>query len=46
MGGLHGSFWGIGILFHAAGVYIFDGRFFGADWEEKKIQEILDKQSK
>lgn len=39
-------FWGIGILFHAAGVYIFDGRFFGADWEEKKIQEILDKQSK
>lgn len=39
-------FWGIGVLFHAASVYVFDGVMFGADWEEKKVQEILEKNSK
>jgi len=33
--------WGIGIAMHAAYVFGF-GRWFGPDWEEKKIQEIMD----
>jgi hypothetical protein len=34
--------WGIGIVVHA--VYVFGpGRWFGQDWEEKKIKEIMDK---
>lgn len=36
-------FWGIGVVFHAFGVF---GKnvFLGNDWEEKKIQEIIDKE--
>ncbi len=36
-------FWGIGLIFHAMGVF---GRniFLGNDWEEKKIKEIMDKE--
>jgi len=35
-------FWGIGLLAHGLSVF---GRdiFFGDDWEEKKIQEYMDK---
>ena len=35
-------FWGIGLAFNAAGVF---GRnaFWGQNWEEKKIQELMDK---
>jgi len=34
--------WGIGIVVHA--VYVFGpGRWFGQDWEEKKIKEIMDR---
>jgi pheromone shutdown protein TraB len=35
-------FWGIGLLAHGLSVF---GRniFFGSDWEEKKIQEFMDK---
>ncbi|WP_367768554.1 2TM domain-containing protein [Flavobacterium sp. WC2421] len=35
-------FWGIGLLSHGLSVF---GRelFFGSDWEEKKIQELMDK---
>ena len=33
--------WGIGIVMHA--VYVFGfGHWFGPDWEEKKITEIMD----
>jgi hypothetical protein len=33
--------WGTGLVMHA--VYVFGlGRWFGPDWEEKKIQEIID----
>ena len=32
--------WGIGIVFHAVGVFNHTS-FFGHDWEERKIQEIL-----
>jgi uncharacterized integral membrane protein len=33
--------WGIGIVLHA--VYVFGlGHWFGPDWEERKIEEIID----
>ena len=33
--------WGTGIVMHA--VYVFGfGHWFGPDWEEKKIQEIME----
>ena len=36
-------FWGIGLMFHAMGVF---GKniFLGNDWEEKKIKEIMEKE--
>lgn len=38
-------FWGIGLLAHALSV--FGGNmFFGKDWEERKVKEILQKQVK
>ena len=36
-------FWGIGIVFHAANVFIFKGKFLGKEWEEKKIKEMMKK---
>ncbi|KGO92980.1 2TM domain-containing protein [Flavobacterium subsaxonicum] len=35
-------FWGIGLLLHAFGVFGTDV-FLGADWEERKIREYMDK---
>jgi hypothetical protein len=35
-------FWGIGILCHAFSVFGIDV-FFGKNWEERKIKEIMDK---
>ena len=35
-------FWGIGLCFHAFGVFGMD-LIFGTDWENKKIKEIMDK---
>lgn len=35
-------FWGIGLLAHGLSVFGRD-LFFGADWEEKKIREFMDK---
>lgn len=32
--------WGIGIAIHAFS-YVVDERLFGAEWEERKIQETL-----
>ena len=37
--------WGIAIVVHAFSVFGF-GRLFGADWEEKKIREIMEKEEK
>ncbi|MDI1305532.1 MAG: 2TM domain-containing protein [bacterium] len=36
-------FWGIGLIAHGLSVF---GRniFFGANWEEKKIQELMEKE--
>ena len=38
-------FWGIGLVAHGASVF---GKniFFGSNWEEKKIQEFMDKDKK
>ena len=35
-------FWGIGLLFHGLSVF---GKniFFGSNWEEKKIKELMDR---
>ena len=37
-------FWGIGIFFHWMGVFGFKSLGFSRDWEERKIQEYLDKE--
>jgi len=38
-------FWGVGILLHASSIFI-KGKYFGEEWEEKKIKEIMEKQGK
>ena len=35
--------WGVGLAFHALSVFGF-GRWFSADWEERKIQEFMQKE--
>lgn len=35
-------FWGIGVFFHWLGVFGFNS-LFGNNWEEKKIKELMDK---
>ncbi|HEU4495964.1 MAG TPA: 2TM domain-containing protein [Flavobacterium sp.] len=36
-------FWGIGIAFHALGVF-GTALFFGSGWEEKKIRQLMEKE--
>jgi hypothetical protein len=36
-------FWGIGLIAHASSVFGKD-LFFGNNWEERKIQEFMDKE--
>ena len=36
-------FWGIGMFFHWMGVFGFRSLGFGKDWEENKIQELMEK---
>jgi hypothetical protein len=38
-------FWGIGIFWHAMGVFVF-GKFTGIGWEKKKIAEIMEEMDK
>ena len=38
-------FWGIGVAFHAMSVF-GSSLFLGRNWEEKKIQQILNKDNK
>jgi hypothetical protein len=38
-------FWGIGIVLHASKVFVFKDKFLGKTWEEKKIKEIMEKES-
>ncbi len=35
--------WGIGVALHALTVFGF-GPMFGADWEERKIRELMEKE--
>ena len=35
--------WGIGLLIHAAGVFL-GGSFLGAEWERRKVEELMDRQ--
>jgi len=35
--------WGIGLAMHALSVYGF-GRWFSANWEERKIREFMEKE--
>ena len=35
--------WGVGLFFHALSVFGFGPRF-GADWEERKIRELMEKE--
>lgn len=35
--------WGIGLIFHAIGTFNLNP-FFGKDWEERKIREIMDEE--
>lgn len=37
-------FWGIGMFFHWLGVFGFKSLGFGAEWEEKKIKEMMEKE--
>lgn len=37
--------WGIGLMFHAFGVFRIVP-FFGEDWEEKKIKEFMENEKK
>ena len=39
-------FWGIAILLHASRVFVLKGKFFGEEWEQKKIKEIIEKEEK
>ncbi len=34
--------WGIGLAAHGASVFVFP-HFFGKDWEERKIRELMQK---
>ena len=39
-------FWGVGILFSAANIFLRKGRFMGSEWEEKKIKKMMDRENK
>ena len=36
-------FWGIGLAFHALGVFT-ENVLFGKEWEERKVRELMEKQ--
>ncbi len=38
-------FWGIGVIFHALGVF-GPNLVFGKEWEDRKIKEYMDKENK
>ena len=38
-------FWGIGVSWHALGVFVFN-RFPGAGWEKRKMEEIIKEMDK
>ena len=38
-------FWGIGLFFHWLGVFGFKN-FFGSNWEERKIKQMMEEEDK
>ena len=36
-------FWGIAVVIHAVKIFILKGKFLGAEWEERKIREMMEK---
>ena len=38
-------FWGIGLFWHAMGVFAFH-KFAGSSWEKKKIRELMEEMDK
>ena len=38
--------WGVGVFFHWMAVFGFRKIGFGKDWEERKIKELMEEQSK
>lgn len=38
-------FWGIGLAFHGFGVF-WTNVFFGRNWEERKVRELMEKDKK
>jgi len=38
-------FWGIGLAIHAFNTYS-SGRFFGREWEERKIREYMEREER
>ena len=38
-------FWGIGLAFHGFGVF-WSNVFFGRNWEERKVRELMEKDKK
>ena len=38
-------FWGLAILLHASKVFILKGKFLGKEWEDRKIKELMEKES-
>lgn len=37
-------FWGIGVIFHFLGIFVFSNKIFGKKWEEKKIKEYMEEE--
>lgn len=37
--------WGIGLFVHFLSVFVLEG-FFGSDWEDRKIKDLMDKYKK
>ncbi len=38
-------FWGIGLAFHALGVFT-ENVFFGQQWEDRKVRELMEKEKR
>lgn len=38
-------FWGIGLVFHGFSVF-YNNVYFGREWEDRKIQELMEKDKK
>ncbi|BBL61082.1 MAG: 2TM domain-containing protein [Methanobrevibacter arboriphilus] len=37
-------FWGIGLIFHFLGIFVFENKLLGKEWEEKKIKKYIEEE--